>query len=326
METVGIRLRSKIHIGKHAPKTLFFAESIGEEGVILKEVIQVQKQPTNRNHKDQLFRLAFQEKKYQLELYNALNGTNYTDPGALEVTTLEDVIFLGMKNDLSFIVGMSMNLYEHQSSKNLNMPLRGLIYFAQLYQQYVVKNGYSLYAESQIPLPFPSYVVFYNGKKDMPDEEELLLSDAFPSEMQEQLPALECRVRLLNINAGHNKELLEKCQRLREYMEFISAIRENLLQGMNIQQAAEQAMKWGIENGILTDLLSRCRTEVIMMLLEEYDAEQVLKYREKETEDRTFARYGKLVKILLGQKKYDDLEKVAEDHDYRRKLFDRYGI
>ena len=103
-------------------------------------------------------------------------------------------------------------------------------------------------------------------------------------------------------------------------------MRDNLSQGMNIQQAVEQAMKWGIENGILTDLLSRCRTEVIMMLLEEYDAEQVLKYREKETEDRTFARYGKLVKILLGQKKYDDLEKVAEDHDYRRTLFDRYGI
>ena len=292
----------------------------------MEEIIQIRKQPTNRKHKDQLFRLAFQEKKYQLELYNALNGTNYTDPGELEVTTLEDVIFLGMKNDLSFIVGMSMNLYEHQSSKNLNMPLRGLIYFAQLYQQYVVKNGYSLYAESQIPLPFPSYVIFYNGKKDMPDEEELLLSDAFPSEMQEQLPALECRVRLLNINAGHNKELLEKCQRLREYMEFISRVRDNLTQGMNIQEAAEQAMKWGIENGILTDLLSRCRTEVIMMLLEEYDAEQVKEYWKKEEVERTLIRVGKLEKVLLNQKKYDELEMAAENPSYRLKLFERYGI
>jgi len=292
----------------------------------LEETNQIRKQPTNRKHKDQLFRLAFQEKKYQLELYNALNGTNYTDPGELEVTTLEDVIFLGMKNDLSFIVGMSMNLYEHQSSKNLNMPLRGLIYFAQLYQQYVVKNGYSLYAESQIPLPFPSYVIFYNGKKDMPDEEELLLSDAFPSEMQEQLPALECRVRLLNINAGHNKELLEKCQRLREYMEFISRVRDNLTQGMNIQEAAEQAMKWGIENGILTDLLSRCRTEVIMMLLEEYDAEQVKEYWKKEEVERTLIRVGKLEKVLLNQKKYDELEMAAENPSYRLKLFERYGI
>ena len=91
------------------------------------------RRPTNRNHKDRLFRLAFREKKYQLELYNALNGTNYTDPEMLEETTLEDVLFLGVKNDLSFIVGMSLNMYEHQSSKNLNMPLRGLIYFSQVY-------------------------------------------------------------------------------------------------------------------------------------------------------------------------------------------------
>ena len=269
-----------------------------------------------------------------MELYNALNGTNYTNPGELEVTTLEDVIFLGMKNDLSFIVGMSMNLYEHQSSKNLNMPLRGLIYFAQLYQQYVAKNGYSLYSESQIPLPFPSYVVFYNGEKYMPDEDELFLSDAFPPEMREQLPALECRVRLLNINAGHNKELMEKCQRLKEYTEFISMVRENLSREMSIQEAVGSALKQGIEKGILPDLLSRCRTEVIMMLLEEYDAEQVLKYREKEAAEiaaeeatnRTSERYGKLFTLLLTQEKYDDAKRAASDSGYRTKLFERYGI
>ena len=101
------------------------------------------------------------------------------------------------ENDLSFIISTSMNLYEHQSSTNLNMPLRGLIYFSQLYQQYVRRYGYSLYAKSQIPLPFPNYIVFYNGLEDMPDEEELLLSNTFPKEMTDQLPAVECRVRLL---------------------------------------------------------------------------------------------------------------------------------
>lgn len=132
----------------------------------------------NRKHKDRLFRLVFQEKRYQLELYNALNGTDYTDSEVLEETTLEDAIFLGVKNDLSFIIGMSLNMYEHQSSKNLNMPLRGLIYFSQAYQAYVRSNGYNLYAESQIPLPFPNYIVFYNGMKDMVDEEEMLLPEA----------------------------------------------------------------------------------------------------------------------------------------------------
>lgn len=284
------------------------------------------KQPANRKHKDGLFRLVFREKKYQLELYNALNGTEYEDSDELEVTTLEDVLFLGMKNDLSFMIGMSMNLYEHQSSKNLNMPLRGLIYFAQIYQEYIVKNGYSLYAEARIRLPFPTYIVFYNGRTDMPDEEELRLSDAFSREMREQIPALECRVRLININAGHNKELLEKCRRLWEYTEFIAMIREYLSDGMDIQEALHRAWKQGLKRGILKDILSRSGTEVIAMLLEEYDAEEVKECWKKETEYRTFDRARKLEKILLSQKKYVEMEKAANDPSYHESLLKKYGI
>ena len=318
---------------------------MGKKGAILKKRATKRKikqklkmHPVNRKHKDGLFRLAFLEKKYQLELYNALSGTSYSDPEKLEVTTLEDVLFLGMKNDLSFIIGMSMNLYEHQSSKNLNMPLRGLIYFAQIYQEYVVKHGYSLYAESRIPLPFPNYIVFYNGGKEMPDEEELLLSDAFPEDMKNQLPALECRARLININQSHNKALMQRCQRLREYTEFIAMIREYLSQGMDMQEAAHMAWHQGMKKGILTDLLSRSGTEVVAMLLEEYDAEEVLKYRvreaaekaaekaTKEATDKTLIRTGKLNKILLSQKKYDELEKASEDIVYLRKLLKEYEI
>ena len=307
---------------------------------------ETKRQPTNRNHKDRLFRLVFREKKYQLELYNALNGTSYTDPEMLEETTLEDVLFLGVKNDLSFIIGMSMNMYEHQSSKNLNMPLRGLIYFSQVYQEYVRRNGYNLYAESQIPLPFPTYIVFYNGEKDMPDEEELLLSDAFPEEMKAQFPAVECRVRLLNINVGHNRELMEKCQRLREYAEFIWMIRENLVYGNNMQDAIHMAMEQGMKKGLLTDILSRCGTEVMAMLLEEFDMEEVKACWQKEAAEkaakeaakeatakatkeatnRTLDRDGKLFGFLLSQKRYDDARKAAADAEYRMKLFEMYGI
>ena len=301
-----------------------------KKGAILIKDTTRKEQPYNRNQKDQLFRLAFSEKKYQLDLYNAINGTNYTNPEDLEMTTLEDVIFLGMKNDLSFIIGTSMNLYEHQSSTNLNMPLRGLIYFSQLYQQYVRRYGYSLYAKSQIPLPFPNYIVFYNGLEDMPDEEELLLSNAFSKEMTDQLPAVECRVRLLNINNGHNKELLEKCQRLKEYSEFISSIREFLNQGMSIQDASHAALKQGIEKGLLSDLLSRCETEVFAMLLEEYDAEEVLRYREreaaKETEQLTLARDRKLFDLLLSQERYEDAKRAAKDPAYQLQLLSQYGI
>ena len=296
------------------------------------------RRPTNRNHKDRLFRLAFREKKYQLELYNALNGTNYTDPEMLEETTLEDVLFLGVKNDLSFIVGMSLNMSEHQSSKNLNMPLRGLIYFSQVYQEYVRRNGYNLYAESRIPLPFPIYIVFYNGENDMPDEEEMLLSDAFPEKMKFQFAAVECRVRLLNINFGHNRELMEKCQRLKEYAEFISMIRDHLAQGNSIQDAIHLSMEQGLKRGLLTDILSRCGTEVVAMLLEEFDmeevkacwqkeaAEEAAAKATKETTSRTLDRAGKLFDLLLSQKKYDEARRAATDAEYRMKLFELYGI
>ena len=153
------------------------------EKLVAEQRKETKRQFINAKYKDSVFRMAFEEKKYQLELYNALNGSDYDDPEAVEVTTLEDTFFIGMRNDLSFVVGLSLNMYEHQSTKNLNMPLRGLIYFTQVYMEYINRNGYRLYAESQIPLPFPKYIVFYNGEKDAPDEEELLLSDAFPKEM-----------------------------------------------------------------------------------------------------------------------------------------------
>ena len=101
-------------------------------------------QKINRRYKDRLFRFVFRDKKDLLELYNAINGTDYHDAEELEVNTLEDVLYLGMKNDMSFLLDTSMSLYEHQSTWNVNMPLRGLLYFAELYQRYLEENGYRL--------------------------------------------------------------------------------------------------------------------------------------------------------------------------------------
>ncbi len=50
----------------------------------------------NRKHKDRLFRYLFKDKKYLLELYNALHDSAYTNPEDLEVVTMEDVIFMKM--------------------------------------------------------------------------------------------------------------------------------------------------------------------------------------------------------------------------------------
>lgn len=185
-----------------------------------------QKHPVpNHKYKDRLFRLVFNNKRDLLDLYNALNNTCYENPNDLEVNTLEDAVYLSMKNDISFLIGGTLNLYEHQSTYNPNMPLRGLIYLARLYDGYVETKNINLYSSSLKKLPIPQYFVFYNGTKEQPDETILQLTDAFESVSDNRQPCLQCTAVMLNINYGHNLALMEKCQRLKEYSIFIDTVR-----------------------------------------------------------------------------------------------------
>ena len=99
-----------------------------------------------------------------------------------------------------------VNLYEHQSTYNLNMPLRDLFYVAELLQVYV--KDQSLYSSKLIKLPTPHFVVFYNGIGDKPEKRILRLSEAF--EVPTDDPELELKVTILNINPKMNEELKEK--------------------------------------------------------------------------------------------------------------------
>lgn len=187
-----------------------------------------------------------------------------------------------MKNDLSFIIASVLNLYEHQSTFNPNMPVRGLSYFARLYESYISRNGLDIYGKTLVRLPRPRYIVFYNGRQNQPDELELKLSDAFepetgnPEQETAAQPALECRVRVLNINPGHNEKLLQNCRRLREYACFVETVNKNLDAGYRLEYALEQAIDDCIEKDILKDILIRSRSEVLHMLLTEYNAKKHL--------------------------------------------------
>ena len=243
-------------------------------------------QKINRSYKDSLFRFVFAEKKDLLELYNAINGSHYENTEDLEVNTLEDVLYLGVKNDLSFLLGSSMNLYEHQSTWNENMPLRGLFYFSELYQNYLKAEGLRLTGTGRrLLLPLPRYIVFYNGTKEEPDEAQLLLSDSFPEPKGGELPALECRAQVLNINSGHNQEIMKRCHRLKEYSEFIGEIRCRLQSGLKLEDAVEQGIEACIRRGVLSDILSRSKMEVRKMLLTEYDEKAEREYLRKQSRE-----------------------------------------
>lgn len=225
-----------------------------------------------RTYKDSLFRMIFREKKELLSLYNAINQSDYQDPEELEVNVLEDVIYMGMKNDVSFIIDDYMNLYEAQSTWNPNMPLRGVFYFSQLYQGYVAEKGLNIYGEVQLQLPMPQYIVFYNGTRKMEERMQVRLSDSF-KRIDEKERALECVATYLNVNYGYNQELMSQCRKLYEYAYLIEAIRKHLKRGYRLEKAVEYAINHCIENDILTDFLRRRRAEVTMNLLTEYDEE-----------------------------------------------------
>ena len=224
---------------------------------------------TNRQYKDRLFKKVFSTKEDLLSLYNAVNGTDYHNPDDVEINTIEDFIYMSMKNDVSFLIYDVMNLYEHQSSPNPNMAFRGFLYLAELYRS-MFENHKDLYSSRLISLPTPQFIVFYNGEADAPDESFINMSDAFSGKIVGE-PALECRARLLNINYGHNKELMHKCKRLHDYSALIQRIRDNLSKGLDNQSAIDTAVDSCIKEGILIDILQKHRLEVTQVLLTEYD-------------------------------------------------------
>lgn len=285
----------------------------------------------NRKYKDRLFRLAFQEKQDLLDLYNAVSSRQYTDPEELTITTLADAIYLGMKNDISFLVADVLNLYEHQSSFNPNMPIRGFNYFADTYRQFIDQNRLDVYGEKLIRLPMPKYIVFYNGTKEEPDRLELRLSDAFLCRNPKEEGCLECRATMININYGHNQELMEHCRRLKDYAVFIDRVRENEKQGTLLADAVGQAVKSCIEEGILEDILKKNRAEVFDLILYEYDEQKQMALAregamaEGRAEGREEGRIAE--KVALIRKKMErglDLGTIADivemDEAYAKKV------
>ena len=234
----------------------------------------------NRRYKDVLFRRLFHDKQDLLDLYNALNGSTYTDPEELEVVTMEDVIFMKMKNDLSFIIGNSINLYEHQSTWNPNMPLRGLLYFAQQFEGLVSTRGDDIYGKRRIELPTPVYIVFYNGSDMHTDNVMLYLSDSFSA--GQGSGCLECTCEVLNINRGYNVVLMEKCHRLWEYSELSAEIEDNIREGMSREEGREEGLKEGLRKGLEKGRDEKLREQVQKKLSRGKSISEIAKDLEEE--------------------------------------------
>jgi hypothetical protein len=245
----------------------------------------------NRKHKDQLFIRLFgyeDMKENALSLYNALHGTSYESADDMEVYTIEDAVYIHAKNDVAYLVDQRfLTLWEQQSTYNPNMPLRGLLYFSDLYNKYIRKNRLNLYGKKLVKIPTPQYVVFYNGIEHRPAVEELKLSDSFIQPIA--AGKFEWTATVYNLNKNVNGTLLGQCKPLADYMELINRIRANQNQFETLEEAVDSAVESCIKDDILADFLSGHRAEAINMCIIEFD---------KEIYERDLREEG----ILIGRK------------------------
>ena len=277
-----------------------------------------ERQPA-REYKDRLFRMIFKEKGKFLELYNALNGTDYDNPDDLTVTTLENAIYMGMRNDVSYLLYDRLSLYEHQASINPNMPLRNLFYVADIYS--TLTRDANLYGSKRIMLPEPHFVVFYNGIEKLPEQSILQLSDAFPQKSGK--PKLNLEVLVLNINAGYNLELMEHCRTLREYMIYVDTVR-TYAKEMSFPGAVDRAINECISKGILADFLSRNQAEVKKVSIYEYDEEKHIRQeREDAMQKGEFFKLATLVlkKYTKGLTPEETADMLEEDPSLIEKIY-----
>ena len=223
----------------------------------------------NRTFKSTLFIMLFEDKKNLLELYNAITGKHYADPELLEINTLENAIYMSMKNDVSFLIDGRLSLYEHQSTKNPNLPLRFLLYISHLYSRLTVKEN--LYGETIVQIPAPEFLIFYNGKEKMPERQILKLSDMYS--VQDGQPKLELEATLLNISGSNNHKLKEACRTLGEYAIYTDKIRA-YTEEMELPEAVDRAMDECIREDVLREFLMKHRAEARAMSIFEYNQER----------------------------------------------------
>ena len=299
-------------------------------------------QPTTiRQYKDNVFCLLYRDKNNLLDLYNGLNDTNYTNVDDLTVTTLKGGVYMKYKNDASFVFGQDLYMFEQQSSRNPNMPLRFLHYLSDVYRQ--MYNNSDLHRSTMLKIPVPHFVTFYNGKQPLEVQSAIRLSDMYVKKMD--CPELELIVRVININTGaiinkksldnekndiinginqsydfdksnkninagntinsrtYSSEFLSKCETLKDYMTFVNKVRVKTdIEKIDIRTAVIEAVDECIAENVLSEFLKNHREEVITVSIYEYDEEGHLEIVKEEGRQLGIAE-GEKLGIIKGEEK-----------------------
>ena len=274
----------------------------------------------NREYKSDVFSMLMEDKANALQLYNAMNDSNYTDPDLVEMHTLDKGVSLTVRNDAAFVVDASLSIYEHQSTVCPNMPVRCLMYFANILHR-LLKNR-NIYGKSLIRIPVPKFAVLYNGEESQPEQYDMKLSDAF--EKKVEIPEAELICHVYNINHGYNESLMKKCPILQEYMTFVTYVREYHKQEgyENLEIAINNAIDRCIEDDILRDFLVQNRSEVIKVTQMDYTFDrQITLTREESIEE---GEMKCLITLVLKKlKKNLSVEAIADQLEIEKAIVSR---
>ena len=235
----------------------------------------------NNEHKDRLFKFLFgnpENRMWTLNLYNAINNSNYDNPENIQFNTIEEAVYLGMKNNVSFIIMSELNLWKHQSTYNPNMPMRFFIYAAKRYEKYIANSEYYQYSSSLQSVPSPKCICFYNGTDNQPEKNVLKLSEAFCGETD-----IEVKVTMLNINYGMNAELMKLCKPLEKYSWLVDTVRRLQKIKNNLEEAVDEAISEMSDNFLIKKFLLANKAEVKGMFLTEWDQEKVLEQERRDS-------------------------------------------
>jgi hypothetical protein len=261
---------------------------------------------TNAKYKDSVFSFLFSDPDVLRELYCALDNVTLPPDVPVTINTLQDVLFMDRVNDISFEIGGKLViLIEHQSTIHPNMALRLLMYVARVYEKIV--GDKNVYSTKPVHLPRPEFFVLYNGAAPDSDEKTLKLSELFESVASLGLPegnlALELEVKVININEGRNERIARRCRTLAGYSAFVKKVQEFVKEGKEREQAIRQAVIHCREHDILKEFFETHGTEVINMLMTEWNMDDALAVRYEEGREEGIVD---LVNLLKSGKTIDE--------------------
>lgn len=285
-----------------------------------------------RNYQDSLFRFMFSNKESAIELYNAIEGTNYGIDTEVIFTTLEYVFYVEGKNDLSFeFAGKYVVMTEHQSTVNYNMPIRHLEYITQTYKNAL--SNEDLFKRKRIPILTPEFYVIYTGKDDW-NKKELRLSDSFMGEAPEN--SLELVVKIIDVryNKEEAKEVLSRSEKLHGYSLLLNYVNQYKRDGHSLESAIDVAVKQCIDENILRDFLTKYGREVRGMLYDDITIEEFAEIRAEEQWEEGHRkgvedgenRINQLNDLLIEAGRFEELKKATKDKELQKELFKEFNL